>query len=435
MKSRKLPAVFLLAVLFLAPVLAGLFYGVPAAAGARDWNSLVDEVDALLSRSIALYRQGQIKPAKDLVSEAYFGPFESGQMEKAIKFGISAGRVAELEESFRTIRKQMSEEAPPAQVEQSVRRLVQDLKHDAAILSGNNGRGEPAGGLINGFAATAAHGSGPLSAPFFGTSVTSLLIILREGFEAILIIAALIAYLDKSGNPDKIGVVRSAGWAALAASLATAVMIKLAVNLSGAGQEILEGVTLLTAAAVLFAVSSWMAGQARAGGWKNQLESRLGESLSAGNLTALRLAAFLAIYREGAETALFYQALAVQGQDPYAIGIGLATGLLLLAGIFRAVRAGSRQLPLRPFFLSTGILLFLLAFVFVGQGMKELQDGGMVSVTPVPGLPGMSLIGLYPTRETVLPQITLVLLALAGLVWPRLGLSANFNKPPINHSI
>lgn len=366
-----------------------LLPGLSFAAG-PDWTRVVNEIETTLQEALTVYAHGEVDQAKKMVQDAYFGPYESGQMEKAIKFNISAKRNALIEDEFYQIRKLMTTEAPPSVIKQRISGLVAMLREDAAKLGGSS------------------------SSPFT-LFLSSFSIIVREGFEAILIMGAIIAYLIKSGNRDKVKTIYQSALFAIVASVLTAVAIKFVFKISGASQEILEGITMLIAVAVLFSVSFWLISKTESQKWKNYIEGKIKTSLSAGNTLTLWSATFLAVYREGAETVLFYQAL-ISGQSKglSAIGLGFVTGSLALVVIFAVIRYGSVRLPLKPFFIGTSALLYYLAFVFAGKGVREFQEGGMVGVTQLPGVPMVDFLGIYPTMETLFLQGLLMLAATAG---------------------
>jgi high-affinity iron transporter len=133
--------------------------------------------------------------------------------------------------------------------------------------------------------------------------------------------------------------------------------------------------------------------------------------------------AFLAVYREGAETALFYQALFNEGARVLVpIAFGIIAGAAALAVIFTLFYRFGVRIPLRPLFGVTSVLLYYMAFVFVGKGIRELQEGNVVSITIIPGFPHVELLGLYPTVETLLAQLVLLVLFVFALVktfWPK----------------
>jgi high-affinity iron transporter len=123
--------------------------------------------------------------------------------------------------------------------------------------------------------------------------------------------------------------------------------------------------------------------------------------------------AFLVVYREGAETALFYQALlqTANASLPH-IMAGLATGVIALVVVYIASNRLTKRLPLRRFFAVTGALLYAMAFSFMGKGLRELQEGGALQSTPIPGWPTIDAIGVYPSVETLVGQGALVVLFL-----------------------
>jgi high-affinity iron transporter len=189
-------------------------------------------------------------------------------------------------------------------------------------------------------------------------------------------------------------------------------------QISGAGQEALEGLTMLFAAVVLFYVSYWLISKSEAARWQAFINSQINQALSRGSTFALGLAAFLAVYREGAETVLFYQALAGQADSqwqPLIVGFGLATVSLLL--LYKAMQAASFKLPLGLFFSVTAALLYYLAVSFAGNGVLELQEAGWVGITPIEGGLTITWLGLYPSMESVAAQLLLVIPLPFALLW------------------
>lgn len=373
-------------------LLGWMIPGQAHAADSTNWHKVVDKIEATLNQALKTYDTGDVAEAKNQVNNAYYGPYEAGQMEKAVKYNISSKRNAIIEEEFRLIRKSMTAGASNAEVKQKMAKLVDMLEEDASTLTKSS--------------------SSPL-----GIFLSSLVIILREGVEAILVIAAIIAYLIKSGNRDKIKVIYQSSLLALGASVLTAIGLKYLFNISGASQENLEGITMLLAVAVLFSMSFWLIGKADAKRWKNYIDGKIQASLTTGNTMTLWLAAFLAVYREGAETVLFYQAL-ITGQDQTGIsmiGLGFAAGAVALVAVFMIIRYGSVRIPLKPFFIGTSILMYYLAFVFAGEAIAELQAGNMVGATTVSGFPIISFFGIYPTVESLAAQGLLLLATIIGL--------------------
>ncbi|MGQ0539359.1 MAG: FTR1 family protein [Gemmatimonadaceae bacterium] len=262
---------------------------------------------------------------------------------------------------------------------------------------------------------------------WWGAFLQSLLIILREGLEAILVIGAIVAFLIKTGHRERLRSIWVGTVLALLASGATAAVFATALRALPASREIVEGITMLVAVAVLFSVSYWLISKVEAARWQQFIREKVNAALAHGGGKALALVAFLAVYREGAETALFYQALFREGSGQLIpIALGLVVGAAALAVIFVLFHRYGVRLPLRPFFAVTSALLYYLAFVFMGKGIRELQEGNVIPFTVVPGLPHIDAMGIYPTVETLGAQLLLVVLLLFALVktfWPKRSLA------------
>ena len=138
-------------------------------------------------------------------------------------------------------------------------------------------------------------------------------------------------------------------------------------------------------------------------------------ALSQGGSLALSLVAFLAVFREGAETALFSQVLFARPGSVAPVLGGLFVGTGFLAVIFTLFYRYGVKIPLRPFFATTSALLYYLAFVFTGNGIRELQEGNALGTTPVPGVPHIEALGIHPTVESLAAQAVLVALRLVAL--------------------
>jgi high-affinity iron transporter len=214
---------------------------------------------------------------------------------------------------------------------------------------------------------------------------------------------------------------------ALLASGLTAVVLRTVLSAIPASQEIIEGLTLLVAVAVLFSVSYWLISRVEAAKWQQFIREKVNNALEHGGGRALAFVAFLAVYREGAETALFYQALFNEGSHVVLpISLGIVAGFAGLAVIFTLFYRFGVRIPLRPFFSVTSVLLYYMAFVFTGKGIKELQEGNAVPITTIHGFPTVEALGLYPTWQTLLAQMVLLALfvfAVAKTFWPKRSVS------------
>ncbi len=236
-----------------------------------------------------------------------------------------------------------------------------------------------------------------------------------------LIVGAMLAVLRKVDPGRGAGALWGGVAAGLGASLVTAALVQAAFH-SSQHVELLEGLTLLVAAIVLLWVGHWLLAKSDVARWKAYLVRRVRRGAGAGSALALGLVSFLAVYREGVETVLFYRALlSAEDAQAGAVIAGLAVGLVALALVCWVIFRFGVRMPLRPFFAGTSALLLLLAFVFAGKGVHELQEAGRLSESGLP-LVRIPSLGLYPTVETLVAQATvLCAIALPMLVWAGRG--------------
>ena len=243
-------------------------------------------------------------------------------------------------------------------------------------------------------------------------------IIVREGLEAILVIAAIIAYLTKSGNGKSLKNVYIGAVAGVIASFIAAAVLAWAKSAfvgAGLAQEVIEGITALIAVCVLFYVSNWMISKAEAASWSRYIDGKVQSSVEQGSAFALAFTAFLSVFREGAEVVLFYQPMLSEG-NPGMVWAGFGVGCVLLVFIYLAITKLSIRLPIKVFFTATSILMAVMCVSFLGSGIKELAEGNVFDLTlRVPGVPENDVIqifGIYPWLETLLPQLILAIILL-----------------------
>ncbi len=359
---------------------------------AKDWAAVVSEIDSAIAVAIEQYNEGDAEIAISSVQDAYFDLFEASGMENAVG-ARDAAMKARLEGYFTRIVSLMKASSSASDLNAQRTALHADLTQSADLLSdGNQG--------------------------LWAMLLASLTIILREGLEALLIVAAITSYLVKNKFEDKLYIVKNSVVVGLIASLVTAVIFQWLFTNSGASRELLEGFTMLIAVVVLFFMSYWLLSKVEAHQWKKYLENKITLSLTTGSIVGLWFASFLAVYREGAETVLFYYALGANSDTQGLIGLfaGLALGIVLLVIIFYVMRHSVVKLPLKPFFLFTGGFMYLMAFVFSGKGVLELVEGKLFQPTLIAWMPQFSLLGIYPYIETLIPQIILVFAAVLALI-------------------
>lgn len=386
---KSLNGLFFLALLFGAQLQAA-----ESTSNEIDYLSIVAQLVAQGDAAVAAYNPQEGMDTADAFSALYFDIFEGSGMEMAIGLR-DPQRKMELESLFSGVIGRAARERSVEDLHKAWQMLRTELQ-----ITANN------------YSEIKADG-------FWSLVLQSFLILLREGFEAMLVITALVTYLRRQGAQAQIPVIYYGVGLALVASLLTAWVLQSLFQINGgATQEALEGITMLIAAIVLFYVSYWLISKSESARWQAWIEGQINKALSRGSLFALGFAAFLAVYREGAETVLFYQALAGQvEQQQMALALGIAGASVALLALYWVMRSASLRLPIGPFFAITAGLLYYLAISFAGNGILELQEAGWIDITPVEWLPRITWLGLHPTIETATAQLLLLAPLPFALVW------------------
>jgi high-affinity iron transporter len=243
------------------------------------------------------------------------------------------------------------------------------------------------------------------------------LILLREGLEAFLVLAALLALLRRTGNDGKRGWVWAGAGTGLAGSVAIALVLTFALSQvsSGGTQELLEGITGLATVVLMLTVGARLHGKANVKTWNRYLDTKFGLALAGGSLWSLFIVAALAVLREGAETSIFYMGMA-SSIAPLELVAGTGCALLVLLALGFAVIRFSAKIPVRPFFLCAAILIYYLVIKFLGESLHALQVAGKLSAHSSEYLPEASWLGIYPTWESLIPQLAVLLVILLRAV-------------------
>jgi FTR1 family protein len=267
-----------------------------------------------------------------------------------------------------------------------------------------------------------------------GAAAQSFLVLLREGFEAVLLVGAIVTYLHKSDRSEKVREVLAGVGLAVLATLATWFafdrLFASAAARGSVAQATLEAVTLLLASAILFYVGFWLLSRIESERWRAFIDGKLEDSLSDDRAWMLVLVGFLAVFREGVETVVFVQAIAIgSGQAWSQIALGLGLAVVALAALYYAFQEASVRVPLRTFFGATSAILCLLSIRFLGLGLFELQEAGWLAATPLETvnaffvqhglartLAGVAF-GFSPTFEVLVGQAILVAVIAAGAAW------------------
>lgn len=320
----------------------------------RGPGQLLDYTATTLDKSLAAYRAGEHEQAYDLSVAAYLEGFEL--VESSLD-NVNATVRKDTEKSLMAYRQSLQDGLPMEQVEQRLKVAKGKLKESADLL-GNDGLSQ--------------------SLSF----ISGLLILLREGLEAILVLAAVLAFLRNTGQQSAVRSVH-VGWGlALVAGLLTWAAAAYLIDVSGAQRELLEGFTALFASVMVLWLGVWMHDRRHAAAWQDYIKSSL---VSGGGRFGFALLAFFSVYRELFEVILFYETLWLQAGPAghNAVLAGAATALVLLIGLAWVILRGSAKLPLALFFGINAGLLCALSVVFAGHGVKALQEAGIFGTRPV----------------------------------------------------
>jgi len=351
---------------------------------ARDGGSLALSRQRL-DEALSAYRAGDRRRAEELALSAYLDGFEPLE---PILIARNPGLMSRIESAMGELRSAIGQGEPVERVAERVAQLDALFDGAEAALS-------------------------PEAASGLSTFVGAFTILLREGLEALLIVIAMIAFLKKAERSEVLPYVHGGWVAALVAGVLTWVAATYLIGISGASRELTEGFGSLLAAVVLLSVGIWMHGKSQAQEWQRYIRETLGKALSRGSAWFLFGLSFLVVYREVFETILFYAALWTQGNGLMILAGGLAA-IGLLAVIAWLMLRYSRKLPIGTFFAYSSLLIAVLAVVLAGKGVAALQEAGLIGIRPLAGVPRISMLGLFPSLQTLGAQIATILVVLIG---------------------
>ena len=386
--------------------------------GDRTWSEVASEMNVILDKAYKAAISGKGAEGSSLVNDAYYQYYEKLGFEKNVMNAISGDRVSQVEYQFKMCRKSMNAGASL----KDTKKLIDDLKamliKDAGILDGGAADKE------DGFTKLVTSSSGQ-----------AFLVLIREGLEALLVVAAIVAYLVKSDNKRFVKWIYLGVLVGLLGAGLVAVIFVFAFGGSGPIQEIMEGTCALIAMGMLLWTSNWMLNKSSVEAWNRYIRKKTEAAVadaeaaaSADNVTlktvvSLAMLSFLAVFREGAETVIFYESIYTMSRDTRGMWIGGLTAAVVLVGIFLLFRFTSVKIPIGPFFLVTSILMSVLVVVFAGGGVHSLIEGDLLPAFYLNGVPTNDWLGLYPYVECLVAQaiaaVAVIALFVVGFIKQR----------------
>jgi high-affinity iron transporter len=357
----------------------------------KDINDPLLIARTLLGEAAALYSQGDKEKAYQKAIEAYLDGFETAEPALFAK-DASLGR--SLEAQFAQFRNSIRQGVSAEEIQKQRADIEARIDRAAQMLAETSD--------FSGYYAF----------------LNSALIILREGLEAALILAAIIAMLRVMGAAHAIRYLHFGWILALIAGVLTWLAAQTMLTFSGQHRESMEGFISIFAAVALFYVGYWLHTRSEAKRWHAFIQDKVQSVLSNKSVFGLVGISFFAVYREAFEVVLFYQALWLQNENSHkAILGGFGAGAVALVAVTLAILKLGLRIPLKYFFGATGTLLYIMAFIFAGTGINQLQAAGWVPATPLHFPPPVPLLGIYPTLETLAAQGLLICIFIATSLW------------------
>ena len=359
----------------------------------KDFTPIVQNIKDKMAKVLQLYESGKVDDAIDESGNIYFDEYEESGMENIVGAKDTQLKL-DTEASFNKISALMRAGASKEQIVAAQNKLFDQLTQSLELTKKSSN---------------------------WDLFLYAFIIILREGFEALIIVAAVIALLIKSGNSKHLNIVYSALGVAVVLSIATAYGLNYIFGSENAGQtrEVMEGAVMLIAVVLLFYVGFWLLSNASSKKWSAYIQGQISNSLSSGDSKMLWWTVFLAVYREGAETVLFYLALLFDAKSPAAISMvaaGFVAGLAALIIVYIVIKKFSLKIAIKPFFIATSVIIFYMSVVFVGKGVMELVEGKVFVPTVIDGLPTITWIGFYPYVQSLVPQAVMIVLLIVGIL-------------------
>ncbi|WP_315043657.1 FTR1 family protein [Faucicola mancuniensis] len=252
------------------------------------------------------------------------------------------------------------------------------------------------------------------------TAIDSMLILLREGLEALLIVMALITALNVAKQTRGKKYVYLGVLTGLLASVAGAIALQqlFPAMTSGANREMLEGVVGIVAVVMMIGIGAWLHSKSSVKSWNAYIKKHMGEAMTTGSFISLFGLAFVSVFREGAETILFYVGILPNiSMANFLLGIGMA--LALLAVVAFIMLKTSVKLPIPLLFKILTWIIYFLGFKILGVSLSALQLTNHLSRTVIPSLPAIEWAGFYPTVQTISAQVVYLLVVVAMIVWSK----------------
>ncbi len=253
-------------------------------------------------------------------------------------------------------------------------------------------------------------------------------IVFREGLEALIIISALLALVSKGKQESARKWIFVGGAFGIIASLVAGLLFQFLLSKISAGisNQLIEGISGLIAVIFMLTVGLWLHKQTRQQEYGSKMKEKAKAAIAGGGILSLSLLSFFAVFREGAETVVFYIGMSSSITAKELI-TGFAGGIILLVIIGIFILKGSKFIPLKPFFTIASLCIYYLTFKFIGQSIHALQGIGYLPDHMSTIFPTIPKLGIYPSLESIIPQLILLLF----VIWLFVGTRIKNNNKSI----
>lgn len=343
-----------------------------------------DKAKSLLKKSLLAYESRDKMGALNAALKAYLDGVEPIEAQVQASDNALFGR---LEADMMKVRSLIEQDASLEALEFAVITATETINEAEALLSSSE-RG------------------------VFDTALLTAGILIREGLEAFFVILAILGVLRKVNIPQATRWIHLGWIAAIVVGMISWFFTDSLMQWSAAERELMEGLIGIFAVGILLYLGYWLHGKTEAGKWKAFVEERILTLVNRNNLIGLSAFSFIVVFREAFESVLFISSLSAGGEGDSKIGIliGFIGSALLLLFIAVAMLRWFKKLPIKQVFQFSTIMVLTLAVILMGQGIHALQEGGYIGINSFPINLRIPILGIYPTIESILSQVGIVLL-------------------------
>jgi high-affinity iron transporter len=359
--------------------------------------SEIDFIRSTLETMLEQYRQGNHQAAFTSARTAYLDSYEHVEIPLRT---IDPDFTLQVELQFAELRNLINQKADYEKVQEATVVVRRSLDESERMVTG----------------------TGQLAPTIAFTS--SFAVIFREGLESVLVLGAILTYLEASRNTRFKKYVYYGVVIAIGATAVTWIIASYLITISGANRELIEAVAALSATGVLFYVSFWILNKIEHKKWMEFVKAKVWQASTTGGTIVFVMLAFFTVYREGFETVLFYEAMFgfAKYMEMY-VGLGFVAGIGTLLAVYFVTRKLGKRLPLKMLFgLTMGVGAYL-SIAFLGNAIRELQTLDIVPFTSLLGIiPRLDInlakmTGIYPTLETLIAQVVLLAVYLVAATY------------------